>query len=445
MNDYILELEEFGVAFGEKIILSSVNLKVPSVGNVVLFGPAGIGKSTLFRSICGINYANPSFRTWGKAHYLDQELHADIPETPALVSQNVKLMMSSILENVIFNLPERSVLQKNQQIDIASRLLEQANLADLVSRLDDNVIDLSLGQQRHIAILRTAVANPKLICIDEPTTGLEDDYVDTLLQYISEVSERRAVMTILHNQAHAKKLKGMVALLSGGWIHEYDIDDEFYNAPKSKAGKQFIKSGSCATLGPEVDKEALEYIDLDTVEMPPPLPKAAKQYVSEALGPRNFIWLKKGILAGTPQPGIMTDLDYDLKALKRVGVTKLITLLEKPLDAEYIKQFDIECMWFPINDMEAPTIEDAMKWCQKVEDYIKTNEVTAYHCKAGMGRTGTMLTAQLIWEGLDSLTALENARKIEPRWVQSDVQAKFLEEFHQAVKNVKTSKKISNS
>lgn len=41
MNEYILELEEYGVAFGEKIILSSVNLKVPVVGNVVLLGPAG--------------------------------------------------------------------------------------------------------------------------------------------------------------------------------------------------------------------------------------------------------------------------------------------------------------------------------------------------------------------------------------------------------------------
>lgn len=435
MNEYILELDEFGVAFGEKIILSSVNLKVPAIGNVVLLGPSGIGKSTLFRSICGINYANPSFRTWGKAQYLGDKLNADMQERPALVSQKAKLMMSSILENVIFNLPERNVLQKDQQIDIAIRLLEQANLGDLVSRLDDNVIELSLGQQRHLAILRTAVANPKLICIDEPTTGLEDDYVDTLLQYISEVSERRAVMTILHHQGHAKKLNGMVALLAGGWIHEYSMDNEFYSDPKSKAAKQFVKSGSCNALAPDYDEGALEYIDLDTIEMPPPLPKEAKQYVSEALGPRNFLWLKKGILAGTPQPGIVTELEYDLKALQRVGVTKLITLLEKQLAPEPMKEFGIDCLWFPINDMEAPTIEEAKMWCQRVERFMQDNEVIAYHCKAGMGRTGTMLTAQLIWEGMGPLEALEKARMIEPRWVQSETQVKFLEEFGEHIKN----------
>ncbi len=437
MNDYILELEEFGVAFGEKIILSSVNLKVPVVGNVVLLGPSGIGKSTLFRSICGINYANTSFRTWGKAHYLGNSLDKQI-EVPALVSQNAKLMMSSILENIVINLPERQSLQKHQQIDVAKRLLERANLELLTERLDDQVIDLSLGLQRHLAILRTAVANPKLLCIDEPTTGLEDDYVDTLLKYISEESERRAVITILHNQEHAKKLKGMVALLAGGWVHEYSIDKDFYNKPQSKAAKQFVKSGSCPVVGPEFDDTALQYMDMDLVELPPPLPKEAKQYVSDALGPRNFLWLKKGVLAGTPQPGIVADLDYDLKALQRVGVTKLITLLEKKLDPEPMKNYDIECLWFPIGDMNAPDIDEAIEWCKRVENFMAKGEVVAYHCKAGMGRTGTMLTAQLIWEGMQALDALETARKVEPRWVQSETQIKFLEEFFTEVNNTKT-------
>lgn len=436
MQNTILELEEYGVAFGEKIILSSVNLQVPTVGNVVLLGPAGIGKSTLFRSICGINYANTTFRCWGKASYLGETLDENTAEKPALVSQNAKLMMSSILENIVINLPERQSLQKQQQLELAKRLLQRAHLEDLSDRLDDNVIDLPLAQQRHLAILRTAVANPKLLCIDEPTTGIEDSYVDKLLQYISEESERRAVITILHNQEHAKKLKGMVALLAGGWIQEFSIDsDKFYSAPESKAGKQFVKSGSCPVISPEYKEEDLQYVDMEHMEKPPPLPREAKNYVSEALGPRNFIWLKKGLLAGTPQPGIIANLDYDLKALQRVGVTKLITLLEKQMDAEVMKKYGIDNIWFPVDDMQAPEIEDAIRCCQQVETFMQQGEVVAYHCRAGMGRTGTMLAAQLIWEGMPALEALESARSIEPRWVQSESQIRFLEEFQQAICN----------
>jgi atypical dual specificity phosphatase len=117
-------------------------------------------------------------------------------------------------------------------------------------------------------------------------------------------------------------------------------------------------------------------------------------------------------------------------------VTKLITLLEKQLDPEPMKEFGIDCLWLPINDMEAPKLEEAIEWCQRVEGFIRDGLVTAYHCKAGMGRTGTMLAAQLIWEGMQALEALETARKVEPSWVQSEVQVKFLEDFEKKVKNL---------
>jgi len=55
------------------------------------------------------------------------------------------------------------------------------------------------------------------------------------------------------------------------------------------------------------------------------------------------------------------------------------------------------------------------------------------HCRAGLGRTGTVLAAHLIWEGKGSLSALEYVRRIEPRWVQSEAQVKFLEAFSNKV------------
>jgi len=437
MTQNILELEKFGVAFGEKIILSSVDLKVPVKGNVVLFGPAGIGKSTLLRSICGINYLNPSFRTWGKAYFAGREIE-DLPtngdqQDIVLVSQNAKLMMSTVIENIVSGLPERCSLQRNQQVDLVKRLLTQAGLSELTDKLDESVLNLPLGQQRHVAIIRTVASNPKLLCIDEPTTGIDDKYVTPLLKYISNEAKKRAIITILHNQQHAKQLEGIVALLSGGWINEVESDKTFYTEPKSKAGKQFVKTGSCPVISPEVVEEDLIFLDRETIEMPPPIPEAAKDYISDAFGPRNFLWLKKGMLAGTPQPGLVNDIEYDLTLLKKVGVTKLICLRELEPDADMIKKYDIESLWFPMKDMTAPPLKEAKKWCNKVAKMLAQNEVVAFHCKAGLGRTGTLLVSQLIWEGMDALEALEKARQIEPRWVQSEKQVKFIESFAKSV------------
>jgi atypical dual specificity phosphatase len=60
---------------------------------------------------------------------------------------------------------------------------------------------------------------------------------------------------------------------------------------------------------------------------------------------------------------------------------------------------------------------------------LAAGRAVGFHCKAGLGRTGTMLAAQLIWEGTDAATALSQVRTVEPGWVQSDRQALFLRQF----------------
>lgn len=438
MNELILELEKFGAAFGERIILSSVDLHVPVKGNVTLMGPAGTGKSTLLRTICGINFANPSFRIWGKAEYAGEELR-DGMNGPVLVSQNARLMMSTVFENVIHDLPERNSLNRMQQLDVATRLLKRAGLEDLCDSLDESVVNLPLGMQRHLAILRTSASNPRLICIDEPTTGIDEEYSYTLLDYITREAEQRAVITILHHQGHARHLGGLVALLAGGWVHEFKAQDEFFTDPNSQAAKDFVRSGSCCVPSPDADPETLDFSS--GIATPPPIPVEAKNYVSDALGPRNFLWLKKGLLAGTPQPGLVTDLDYDLRALKRVGVTVLVTLLEQPFAGnEELKNYDIRNIWEMVEDMKAPSLEQARRICQQVDELMRDGETVAYHCKAGLGRTGTMLAAQLIWEGENAFDALEKVRYIEPRWVQSEEQVKFLEAFADEVGNANNGK-----
>jgi atypical dual specificity phosphatase len=122
-----------------------------------------------------------------------------------------------------------------------------------------------------------------------------------------------------------------------------------------------------------------------------------------------------------------------LKALKRVGVTVLVTLTEMPMETGVLDEYDIRNVFFPIDDMGAPNIEDAKKLCYRVSRLLQKDEVVAMHCKAGLGRTGTMLAAMLIWDGLPALDALENTRRIEPRWVQSDDQVEFLQEFANSV------------
>jgi atypical dual specificity phosphatase len=420
----LLELKEFGVGFADKVILSAIDLVLYPQEIMCLMGPTGVGKSTLLRSLAGFNDASPNYRTWGEATYADHPLGEE-GRRPRMVQQSTRLLMSSILENLIHDLPERSSLSVAQQRDLAVRMLEEANIGHLKDALGSSVLEQPLSIQRLIATIRLCATGTRLLCMDEPTSGLPAGEEDLILDYISLQSQRRSVLISLHNQQHARRLGGQTALLAGGRIQESSATAEFFNTPGSPAARKYVATGSCAVPSPDTLPEDLA----PDVAPPPPLPPAARSFVSDSFGPRGFLWLIKGVLAGTPMPGIFFESDYDLKALRRVGITHLISLMEQPPAAEENATYGISTHWCPVPDMDAPEPERALILCQHIQKRLDNGESVAVHCRAGMGRTGTILAAYLIWTGKDAFSALDAVRNVEPRWVQSQKQVDFLEAY----------------
>ncbi len=436
-----LTLEGFGVAFGSRIVLNDVNIEIPRRGLTVLVGPGGSGKSTLLRTLAGLNAAHPALSTWGVARLDGQPLVMTSTDTPGevprgigFVLQHARFFVDSVRENLVSCLPQRSLLDQATQNDLICSLLVGNGLGALTSKLGDNVSSLPTSLQRRLSIVRAIVSDPSVLFADEPTAGLEDDESTEVLALLRSQARQRAVVFVTHNQKFARASGGTVALLAGGCIQESGDAHGFFAEPKTGPGRSFVQTGGCSTASPNAQRE-----DLSSSAPPARSPTPPPTVVSRFAGPRGFFWVTPGRLGGVPRPGIVESFEDDVEGLRRLGVSTLVCLEETtPYTEDDLRDTAIDLIRFPIVDMGVPTLSDALHLCATVDQLLSDKHVVAMHCRAGQGRTGTMLAAKLVYDGVAARTAIERLRALNPKCIESDAQVQFLSAFEGFLRRTRT-------
>jgi len=480
----LLRLRQYGALFGRRVVLADVTCDFPATGIDVLMGPVRAGKSTLFRSLAGANDANPLFRRWGSAELDGRPIVPD--NLPLLVQQHSTVLMGSVRDAIVTRVRNEQVRSVRSWDAFAAETLKSFHLTELTSQLDEPVFALAPHLQRAVNILRFAVASPKLLLIDEPTFGLNERSSDYLIHWLRELGARLKLVVSLHHQGQARYLADRIILIGGGYVVSHATTADFFSSRSDELVRQFIRTGSLSLPAPDAVVEDLASdvspprpllpaaldalasipkepavanrpesrpaaisprparpVPLATVVSnpghPAALPAPSRFGVEEAStvglvtltdhsGPRGFSWIIPGKLAGCPEPGITAPLDYDLGLLRKTGVTCLITLTEYDLNQTALQRHGLSNLHLPIFDREAPTINQAYMLLIRMQKLVEQGQVLAVHCKAGLGRTGTIVAAWLIREGgLSSATAIARVRMINRGFVQSAAQEAFLE------------------
>lgn len=469
----VLALEGFGVAFAARTVLLEVSLSIPAQGCTVLLGPSGTGKSTLIRTLAGLNDANPSMRSWGRALYGGEPLSP--ARRPAIVAQKAHLLMATVQDNMIAKLPQRSSLTRVRQIERVREFLLQNGQEALAGKLAMPVIDLPLHEQRIIAIFRQALPAPALLMVDEPTANMSSDNAQAVLAALETLARSRAVLMVSHHLAQTRQIADKVILIADGVVQESAATEDFFLRPQTVAAQHYVRTGSCPELGisrrdADADADADAYEVLPVCSESPAAPSGEQAMVLQKItavtqstakpatvlqpwqrlkhlqpspaaksafcGPRGFVWLIGGKVAGTPFPGLLRSVHQDLQTLRNAGITRLVSLTETPFDAALAANYDIQCTAVPMPDMHAPSLEDAWFLCHEMDRYLQNGETVAVHCKAGLGRTGTVLALYWIWlqaGQVSGAAAMKYVRQQEAGMIQSLEQENFLKKFPEQV------------
>lgn len=152
----------------------------------------------------------------------------------------------------------------------------------------------------------------------------------------------------------------------------------------------------------------------------------------------EFYWILDKKLAGSAKPGLLNELSDDLEYLHRVGIKLICTLTENPIeeDGEDFNGFDM--IHFPINDMGIPTPRHAHEICTHIIENIQNNKPALVHCRAGFGRTGTILACCLVYMGYNPDEAISFIRSRNRGYIQTQSQSDFVYHFKNYLSHIDT-------
>lgn len=207
--------------FGEKQVLTGVNLTVKKGESLVILGSSGSGKSVLIKIIASLHEA-----TSGSVKIDDEEIVGIRSEARDKMMGKIGFLFQGgalfdslpVWQNIAFRALNSKKMPKSEARQFAISKLKSVGLSEKVADLFPS--ELSGGMQKRASLARAIATNPEIIFFDEPTTGLDPIMADVINDLIISNSKElgATTITITHDMHSARKIADKIAMLYEGKI-----------------------------------------------------------------------------------------------------------------------------------------------------------------------------------------------------------------------------------
>jgi heme exporter protein A len=239
-SEHYIEARGLVKKFGHKTALRNIDIFLTEGDSLALFGPNGAGKSTLIQVLCSLlQPTSGSVRIAGYEARSDREaLHQII----GLIGHQTFLYPDlTAFENLKFYGAMYGVARLNDRIP---EVLDLVGLSDF---RNDVIQNFSRGMQQRLSIGRAIIHDPRIIFLDEPFTGLDqqgsEDFVKLILQFRDQ---GKTVIMASHHLHLGIKLCDRAAILKAGRIvYLQDVahisPDDFKQIYSQKVGENALR------------------------------------------------------------------------------------------------------------------------------------------------------------------------------------------------------------
>ena len=207
--DPLIELQSVTVQSQEHISLDEVSVAFPAKQSTVLMGPSGSGKSMLLKVAAAIIPPDSGkVLMYGKnLQRLSQKDLMQFRRSSGFMFQDAALWENkTIFENLA--LPIQLHFPHRPNAEIRKQIRELLSSMNLLDSVDLRPAALSEGEQKVVSFLRAIVLDPEILFLDEPTTSIDHQLLEKMLQMIKTLNEKACTIIAVTHDAH---LTAMIA------------------------------------------------------------------------------------------------------------------------------------------------------------------------------------------------------------------------------------------
>ncbi|NRA44097.1 MAG: methionine ABC transporter ATP-binding protein [Oligoflexales bacterium] len=233
----------------EIVALNNIDLEVPEGSIFGMIGASGAGKSSLLRCVNGLESPDSGQVIVGDKDINSlstKELRQSRKEMGMIFQHFNLLNVRNVFDNIALPLE----LSKRSASDIKEKVSPLIELTGLKGKETSYPNQLSGGQKQRVAIARALANDPKVLLCDEATSALDPQTTEQILNLLKDINKKLGITILLitHEVDVIKSICNYVALLDKGCLVETNKVVDFFSAPQSKLGKDYVNSSFSFTL-----------------------------------------------------------------------------------------------------------------------------------------------------------------------------------------------------
>lgn len=225
----LLSIDNLSKSFGGLMAVNEVSFDVEAGSIVGLIGPNGAGKTTVFNLITGNYQPNTGTVLFDGQNLVGLPTHTIVERGISRTFQTIRLFQNmSVLENVLAGghcrmnagalaAMLRTPAQRREEQESLRLAMAELEFVGLAHEWQNKAKNLSYGNQRLLEIARALAAKPKLIVLDEPAGGMNDQETQDLIRLIRLIQDRGiTVLLIEHDMGLVMRVCSSLVVLEHG-------------------------------------------------------------------------------------------------------------------------------------------------------------------------------------------------------------------------------------